>query len=168
MLTRTGSRTLRVIRRDKGAFSLLVDEESQPRDKSRDYAPERSIALSAAAILQLGLDGPLAQDLGLAVRRELEGLRYLGPLRRKPERDYVWNKSSPGDIGNDGAVTDRADRKMVAAVLEAQQQGHSCHLVNACDTDWLDCEAALNSAGIEVQHLLREWILAAHANKHRK
>lgn len=101
----TGSRTLRVIRRDKGAFSLLVDEESQPRDKSRDYAPERSIALSAAAILQLGLDGPLAQDLGLAVRRELEGLRYLGPLRRKPERHYLWNKSSPGDIGNDGAKT---------------------------------------------------------------
>lgn len=66
------------------------------------------------------------------------------------------------------AVTDLADRKMVAAVLEAQQQGHPCRLVNACDTDWLDCEAALSSAGITVQQLLPDWIRAAHANKHRK
>ncbi len=104
LLATTGLR-LRLIRRDRGAFSLMVGDESQPRGKSREFSPERSIALPPEAIVALGAEGSLAQDLSLAIRRELEGLRYLGPLRRKPERDYVWNKSSPGDIGSDGGKT---------------------------------------------------------------
>lgn len=92
----------RAERRDKGAYSLFVNQESQSRGAKRDFAPERSIALSAHAIQTLGTDGALMEDLSLAVRRELEGLIYLGPLRRKPERDYVWNKSKPGEIGIDG------------------------------------------------------------------
>ncbi|MFB4391365.1 MULTISPECIES: hypothetical protein [unclassified Pseudomonas] len=57
------------------------------------------------------------------------------------------------------AVTDREDRKMVAAVLEAKVDGHTSKLVNACDTDWLDCEKALKSAGVEAEHLLEEqWL----------
>lgn len=99
----TGERRLRVVRREKGAFSLFVDDESQPRGKGRDCAPERSIALSPESLALLGEDARLAQDLSLAIRRELEGIRYLGPLRRRPERDYLWNKSSPGDIGSDGS-----------------------------------------------------------------
>lgn len=98
----TDDRRLRAVRREKGAYSLFVDDETQPRGKSRDFAPERSIALSAEAIAQLGAEGALAQDLSLAIRRELENVVYLGPLRRKPERDYVWNKSNPGEIGSDG------------------------------------------------------------------
>ena len=99
---RTDNRCFRIMRRDKGAFSLLVDDESQPRGKSRLFAPERSIALSAEAINILGVDGKMVEDLSLAIRRELENIAYLGPLRRKPERDYVWNKSKPGEIGSDG------------------------------------------------------------------
>lgn len=101
----TEDHALRVIRREKGAFSLLLNEEGQPRGKSRDYAPERSIALPPAALALLAEEGSRTQDLSLGIRRELESLRYLGPLRRKPERDYVWNKSSPGDIGSDGGKT---------------------------------------------------------------
>ena len=57
------------------------------------------------------------------------------------------------------AVTDLADRKMVAAVLAAKADGHNCKLVNACDTDWLDCEAALKAAAVETEHLLEhEWL----------
>lgn len=111
---------LRVIRRDKGAFSLVVNGESQPRGKGRDFAPERSIALPPSAIVALGEEGSLVQDLSLAIRRELEDLRYLGPLRRKPERDYVWNKSSPGDIGSDGAKT--MDALLASALLRDVNQ----------------------------------------------
>jgi len=71
-------------------------------------------------IVALGVDGPLVQDLSLAIRRELEGLRYLGPLRRKPERDYVWNKSSPGDIGSDGSKT--IDALLASALLRDAEQ----------------------------------------------
>jgi hypothetical protein len=57
------------------------------------------------------------------------------------------------------AVTDLADRKMVAAVLAAEEAGHRCKLVNACDTDWLDCEAALIATHVATEHLLEhEWL----------
>lgn len=95
---------LGVLRRDKGAFSLLVNDDSQPRAKGRDYAPERSIALPPPAI--------------------------------------------------------------VAAVLAAAQEGHRSKLVNACDTDWLDCERALIEAGIEVHHLLEKWLRGKHLSMH--
>ena len=51
------------------------------------------------------------------------------------------------------AVTDLADRKIVAAVLAAQADGHKCLLSNACDTDWLDCADALTARGVVVEHL---------------
>ncbi len=99
-----GEKQFRLGRSEKGAYALSVETngETQSFGKVRDFAPERSIALPAAAISALALDGPIAEDLSLAIRRELEGIIYLGPLRRKPERDYVWNKSKPGEIGSDG------------------------------------------------------------------
>jgi len=99
---KTDARRFRAIRREKGAYSVLVDDESQPRGKGRQLAPERSVSLSAEAIVMLGQDGQLLEDLSLSIRRELEKIVYLGPLRRKPERDYVWNKSKPGEVGSDG------------------------------------------------------------------
>lgn len=63
------------------------------------------------------------------------------------------------------AVTDLADRKMVAAVLAAQADGHDCKLINACDTDWLDCAQALGAVGVEVTHLLPDWLREVHAAK---
>jgi len=101
-LSQADDRQITVVRRDKGAYSLTVNAESQVRMKSRELAPERSIALSAKALATLGTDGALVEDMSLAVRRELESIVYLGPLRRKPERDYVWNKSKPGEVGVDG------------------------------------------------------------------
>lgn len=101
-LWQTDDRQVTVVRREKGAYSLTVNAESQVRMKSRDFAPERSVALSARALTFLGKDGALVEDMSLAVRRELESIFYLGPLRRKPERDHVWNKSKPGEIGVDG------------------------------------------------------------------
>jgi len=122
---------LRVVRRDKGAFSLFLNDESQPIGKSRDYAPERSIALPPAAIVALGAHGSDVQDLSLAIRRELEDLRYLGPLRRKPERDYVWNKTSPGDIGSDGNKT--MDALLASAFLKDVEQANVLQVVS----NWL-------------------------------
>lgn len=79
--------TYRVVRRERGAYSVLVGEETQPRIKGRDCTPERSIALSAEAIAALGTDGPPAQDISLAIRRELEQIAYLGAAGCQPS---VW------------------------------------------------------------------------------
>jgi len=97
-----------------------------------------------------------------------------------PEQDYGWlammAKNDRNEVvwvgfelDSDGhallpsvlssAVTDLADRKMIAAILAAQIDQHVCRLVNACDTDWLDCENELIAEGIQVEHLLEfEWL----------
>ena len=96
------SHGFRIERQGKGAFSILMDPDKKPLGKSKDYAPERSIAFSRPALSLLGDNGNLAEDISLAIDRELRALTYLGPLRRQPERDYVWNKAQPGKIGVDG------------------------------------------------------------------
>jgi energy-coupling factor transporter ATP-binding protein EcfA2 len=116
-------RQFKAIRRDRGAFSIVVDDEPQPRAKGRNYAPERSIAFSADAITALDKeDGQLVQDLSLAIRREFERIIYLGPLRRKPERDYPWNKSKPGDVGSDGRGA--VDALLASAILRGEEQNY--------------------------------------------
>ena len=56
------------------------------------------------------------------------------------------------------AVTDLADRKIVAAVIASWELVSSCRLTNACDTDWLDCAEALSDKGILVEHLIEDWL----------
>ena len=119
---RTSSRRFRAIRRDRGAFSIMVDDEAQPRFKSRNCAPERSIAFPAEAVADLNQDGPVVEDLSLAIRRELESISYLGPLRRKPERDYPWNKTKPGDVGVDGRRA--VDALLASALLRGEEQDY--------------------------------------------
>lgn len=116
-----GKREFRAVRRDKGTYSVYVDRESQPRGKGRHLAPERSIALPAEAIALLGVDGQFAQDLSLSLRRELENISYLGPLRRKPERDYAWNRTNPGEVGSDGH---RAIDVLLASTLLKGEEQH--------------------------------------------
>ena len=41
--------TFRVARQNRGAFSIFVDQGTEPLGKSRDYAPERSIAPPSGA-----------------------------------------------------------------------------------------------------------------------
>ena len=64
------------------------------------------------------------------------------------------------------AVTDLADRKMVAAALAALDAGHPCLLTNASDTDWIDCKQALSAVGLEVENLLPDWLQARWRVKH--
>lgn len=171
----TNDRRFRAIRRKKGAYSIMVDEESQPRKKGRHFSPERSISLPAQAITMLGQDGPLLEDLSLAIRRELENIVYLGPLRRKPERDYVWNKSKPGEVGSDGhraidvllasalmkgedqnriidGVSKWLVRMKVADKLEVKQLGRSTRYEIVIHRDGV--EANLRDVGIGISQVL--------------
>lgn len=117
------AKRFRAIRRERGAYSVMVDDEAQPRGKGRHLAPERSISLPAEALSLLGTDGAHLQDLSLAIRRELEGIAYLGPLRQKPRRDYVWNKTKPGEVGIDGVKV--MDALLASALLKADDQGRT-------------------------------------------
>lgn len=174
-LVKTDNRQFRSIRRERGAYSVIIDDESQPRDKGRHLSPERSVSLSAEAIVMLGQDGNVLEDLSLSIRRELENIVYLGPLRRKPERDYVWNKSKPGELGSDGhraidvllasalmksedqnriieGVSKWLVRMKVADKLEVKQLGRSTRYELVVHRD--DVQANLRDVGIGISQVL--------------
>ncbi len=71
--------------------------------------------------------------------------------------DRDGNAVLPDDLA--AAVTDLADRKMVAAVL-----ADDCHctIVNAAETDWYDIEATLQSWGVRVDDLIGTWNREVH------
>ncbi|MCB1657376.1 MAG: DUF3696 domain-containing protein [Pseudomonadales bacterium] len=100
LLLASGDNSYQLARKAKESYAVFWGQELW--GDSPLYAPERSIAFSADAIQLLASHGGKAEDISLAIRRELESISYLGPLRRKPERDYVWNKSKPGELGIDG------------------------------------------------------------------
>lgn len=41
-------------------------------------------------------------DLEAAYEEEIDNIFYLGPLRRYPQRDYLWARSRPQDVGREG------------------------------------------------------------------
>ena len=65
-------------------------------------------------------------------------------------------------------VTDLADRKMVASAMAVDAGVRPCKITNACDTDWLDCAAALAAADVEAEHLLEDWLREKWAEKKAK
>lgn len=98
---------------------------------------------------------------------------WLALMAKKDRNEVVWvgleadadgSATLPRALAR--AVTDLADRKMVAAVLAAQAAGHSCRLVNACDTDWLDCGDALAAQEVVIEHLLLDWLRHKWEAKH--
>jgi predicted ATPase len=184
MTLRTETRQFKAVRREKGTYSVYVDADTAPRLKGRHYAPERSIALSADAIAALDKDGPLAADLSLSLRREFEDISYLGPLRRKAERDYSWNKTKPGEVGGDGgssigvllasALLKEEDqhyvvegvsrwlaRMKVAERLEVRQQGRSNRYELIVHADGVACN--LRDVGVGVAQVLPVLVVAHFA-----
>lgn len=92
----------RAIRREGAAYSIYHEANTQAVGKSRSFTPERSIAFSAEAVSKLGEYGTAVQDISLGMRRQLERVIYLGPLRTKPLRDFPWNHATPGLLEEDG------------------------------------------------------------------
>lgn len=100
---------------------------------------------------------------------------WLALMRKKDKDEVVWvgleldaNGHAVLEPSLAVSVTDLDDRKMVAAALAAIRDGHICKLTVACDTDWLDCQASLETAGLEVEHLLEDWLRAKWKAKREK
>lgn len=102
-----GHQTYSVERQSKGGY-LLSAPGYEPRvmgnrqDARRNFQPERSLTFSPEALAELGAAGGRVQDLGLGLTQAMGRLAYLGPLRERPERSYMWNRQSPGDLGSRG------------------------------------------------------------------
>jgi len=62
-------------------------------------------------------------------------------------------------------VHDRADRKMIAAALDAQEHYAQCSIAFAGDSDWHGWEVALQAQGLELEAIIPEWSLAKYQAK---
>lgn len=60
-------------------------------------------------------------DLEAAYERMIDGIYYLGPLRDFPQRDYLWARSRPADVGRRG-------EKAIHAILAATESGEMRNL----------------------------------------
>ncbi len=60
-------------------------------------------------------------DLEAAYERSLDSIFYLGPLRHFPQRDYLWARSRPTDVGKQG-------EKTIDAILAATAAGETRNL----------------------------------------
>jgi hypothetical protein len=164
-----------IFRMSRGAY--VVDLDNKIIGKSRDFAPERSIALPAAALAALGADAGKVEDMSLAIRRELENISYLGPIRRKPERDYVWNRKV-GYMDMDGhnavqvllsdkeiveKVSRWLNRMGVAEKLEVRKVGRSNRYEVLLHREGV--KANLRDVGIGVSQVLPVLTLAFFAPK---
>lgn len=107
MELRCGEDLFAAERQGKGGY-LLTAPGYTPRkignreDARRPFQPERSIAFSPEAIAVIGRAGPHVQDVSLRLRQAVGSFAYLGPLRQKPERTYLWGGVEPGDLGMRG------------------------------------------------------------------
>lgn len=68
-------------------------------------------------------------------------------------------------VNLEGIIHDRADRKMVAAALEAHQiLGEGC-VAFAGDTDWHGWEVSLGTHGILLEPIIEDWSRQKYAEK---
>ena len=91
-----------VFRHKSGIYKLTLATARKTLGQHVTYRPERSFALSAAAINRLGDKAEVLKPIGPALLNELSKIIYLGPLRRLAQRDYVWAGRMPAHIGDDG------------------------------------------------------------------
>lgn len=89
-------------------YAEVVFAELPPPIKCYGFSSEARTATNASSILRT-----LEHSFELQF---LQRLFYLGPLRRKAERTYLWQQSAPFDVGSDGSLA-------VQALLAARDRG---------------------------------------------
>jgi hypothetical protein len=70
-------------------------------------------------------------------------------------RDCCWVDTAPLPQALEAIVHDADDRKFVEASLAVNPHPP---IVNASDSDWLDCQDALADEGVEVVQLIGDWL----------
>lgn len=94
------------------------------------------------------------QDYALQIVLQMTSTDRVSWFRLEREAD---GRTRIAHAGLDPTITDLSDRKMVAAVLAGGCNAGGCNLVNACDTDWYDWQAAMQAADVYVEQLIHDW-----------
>lgn len=112
----------------KFELSAAHVENKQPkfsfvRTKGRPWhlpGPIKSYAFPDQARTYFQNAGFLA-DLEREYEKQLDAVYYLGPLREYPQRDYLWSRSRPSDVGSRG-------EKVIEAILAATEADETRNL----------------------------------------
>lgn len=100
--------------RDKGRYDLRAEGYRLVRRQGRKWplpAPIRFYGFPDETTAYFQNTGFVA-DFSLEMERLLAGINYLGPLRKKPARTYIWSGEVPSDVGWQG---ERAVEALLAA-----------------------------------------------------
>ena len=151
---------------------MLRDKETVPVETEEDLAAVFAWlqALRKDKDAHIVLDYPhnfIQREYANKILKTEYGRMVIGEKLSKCQYESVEvDKDEHGEplLLHDAAekVTDRADRRMVAAALES-----GAPIANACDTDWLDLlhNGTLAELGVSVHHLIEVW---CHAEWERK
>jgi len=132
-----------------------------------------SFLLSPSCILILDRQSKILKEYKNKLRDNHLGLRMVTHKMRTQTVDLVevsYDKDGHAilDAELTGTVHDRADRKMVAAALSAQQKHGACAIVFATDSDWHGWQKKLEARGLVLQPLIPEYSLAKFYEKQSK
>jgi hypothetical protein len=94
------------------------------------------------------------QDYGMQVILERLSSAIFVPVQWDANGDAVV----PPALG----ALDRSDRKFAAAALNHQPPAT---LINCADTDWLEVEPACVEVGLQVEHILEDWLRATRVGR---
>jgi predicted ATPase len=119
-----GGMTFALEPRDSGSLAFDLSAKSEKpfrftRTQGRAWqlpGPIKSYAFPDQARTFFQNSGFLA-DLESYYEEALDNIYYLGPLRHPPERDYLWARSRPTDVGTSGEKTIDA----ILAATEAKE-----------------------------------------------
>ncbi len=162
------------------AVHAAANGVSQPHH--REVTPEDPVLLATvcdwlmafdASTSRLVLDsaGGLAAEYHHKLDYNDFGIQVLLGKINRSEVDFVdvdYDNNGDGIVPQplDDVVRDLADRKMLAAALQALSLPGTSAIAFAGDTDWLDWEPALVQTGIVLEPLIEAWSRAKHLEKH--
>lgn len=102
-------------------------------------------------------------DFELALEEQFSGLRYLGPLREYPQREYTWAGVSPADMGQrgehaiDAILASREDGQLIS-----RGRGRRRLFVEEYVAFWLAELGLIDEFGVEAitpdSNLYRVWV----------
>ena len=133
-----------------------------------------SLATSAARMV-MDCDDVIYKEYRNKLTEQDYGLIVLREKMARGEMDYValeWEEEpgNPDPVAVlqqklKDAIHDLSDRKMVAACITANDECGKSTIVNACDTDWIECEEILQQEDVVVEQLIDEWVRAKWKEK---
>lgn len=104
----------------------------QMRNQDRPFKPIRFYGFPSQVRASYGY-GDLASDCALELEYLLDDLRYLGPLRAHPRRQYAWYGEQPLDTGRAGELAVHA----ILAAMERTMEWNQTAMLPGFDTDSL-------------------------------